>query len=395
MQNILIIGDGITALGIINGLKNKIKNEEIKVHLVSNNPETSVACKSKYIEDIFKISSKSNEFIDKIIKISEKFINKPILLIGGDDTALEKISKLHEKVSRHAIVTFPNWEKVQKVIHKEITNEIALDLRIPALETVKINNTKNLEKFIQNGSFDFPLFLKAKNSEKLLEKYKTKGIIVNSIQELQKAYEIYDEFFGEMLIQKYLSGNIDEIFAVLLVLDKNGRVIAASSNKKIRSARKFGSTTLSKSLYNIKIINDAIKLAKNIGYYGVLGVQFKFDPDDKKYKLLEINGRFSVSTPLAYECGQNIAENVVDIFSGKILEDYDYSQRQYKDGISLWFPIDDIKLIFEYKFLKNPIKYLKPILGSKVKAYPLSITDPKPMIFLLKDRLFKLKNVFK
>ncbi|WP_194439021.1 ATP-grasp domain-containing protein [Vibrio fluminensis] len=377
---VVIFGDNISAMGVIRGLREL----EVDIYIVSDSG-TGLAKYSRYVCDVFVLSPLLPDYAIKITEwIKSKFELKPILMVAGNDDALMLLSQEYDLLCTCAIPTFPEWSVVNSVINKEIVNSVASDIGVPVIKTTSIKSYSELEFFFDgNSDVVYPLFLKCSLSRQFVDKYGTKGVICNDKNEVINAYHEYDGFLGCLLIQDFLPGDIDEISAVLLVLNKESEVVSVASNNKIRAAIRYGSTTLSSSYWHQKMVGDAIKLAEKSNYVGFVGVQFKYDPRSDDYKFLEINGRFSVSVSLAQRCGINMSEMVYDIFTGGGYSKLKNVKRTHKDNILLWFPLSDVALIFQKRFYKSPLKYLSSLKGSGYIIEPFSIKDPQPLLFEL------------
>ena len=60
------------------------------------------------------------------------------------------------------------------------------------------------------------------------------------------------------------------------------------------------------------------KFLEKIGYTGFCEFDLKYDPDDKKFKVLEINPRQARSSYYLCACGYNLVEYLIDdLFLGK------------------------------------------------------------------------------
>lgn len=89
------------------------------------------------------------------------------------------------------------------------------------------------------------------------------------------------------------------------LLIENNRVIAKFQHKRIREIKPTGSGS---SFCESEEINDAmyknaVTLLRALNFEGVAMVEYKIDSRDNIPKLMEINGRFWGSLPLAIECG--------------------------------------------------------------------------------------------
>lgn len=372
---VIIFGDNITSFGVIRGLREL----GVEIYVVSDTG-AGLAKYSKYVKEVFTLHHSENDYVTRIIDwIHKTFLVNPVLMVAGNDDALMVLSKEHRRLSECSIPTFPPWDIVNTVINKEIVSQIASDLDVPVIKTQSITSKDELDEyFYSEPNINYPLFLKSSYSRQFMEKYKTKGVICYSEHEVKEAFVNYSGFLGALLIQDFLPGDIDQISAVLLVLNKNSKVISVVANDKIRSAVRYGSTTLSSSSWNQKMVDDAIKLAEKAGYVGFVGVQFKYDPRCDEYKFLEINGRFSVSVSLACRCGVNMPKIVYEEFSGRGLAKLPDLKKHYQDNILLWFPFSDVKILSQKRFYTKPLHYISSLKGSGYVIEPFAINDPFP-----------------
>ena len=76
---------------------------------------------------------------------------------------------------------------------------------------------------------------------------------------------------------------------------------------KVRQFPKdFGIGTICRSINRPQPIQKAVSYLQNIGYYGLAEPEFKLDPRDGQYKLIEINTRSVTQTLLANACGVHV-----------------------------------------------------------------------------------------
>tara|TARA_B100000902_G_scaffold169885_1_gene164430 strand:- start:740 stop:1966 length:1227 start_codon:yes stop_codon:yes gene_type:complete len=379
-NTIIIFGDSITAFGVIRGLR-KIQN--LKIYIVSNNNK-GIAASSKYVKEVLRLNSNNPKYVETFIEwVKDRFTNKPLVLIAGDDQALIHLSKAYERLIDYVVLSFPRWEIVNKVINKETTYLIAEELDIPSIDTVRISNFEELTDYLKKTNINFPVFLKSSDSAFMVKNFSTKGEICFSVDQIVSAYNRYDGFNKSLLIQDFIPGDIDEIYAVLLVLNREGKVVKATANKKIRSGTMFGTTSLSSSIWNEELIRRSITLAESIGYCGPMGVQFKFDPRNNEYKFLEVNGRFSVSVSLSQKCDANLPLIVFNEFMTQNRLERFRLEKTYKENILLWYPLNDLRLITQKRFFKNPFAYFYSLIGRGYIVEPFSFVDPKPLIKMI------------
>jgi D-aspartate ligase len=370
-NNIIIFGGSITCWGVLQGLK---KNN-LNIYVVSNNM-SSIGSSSKYVSKHYSLRSNETGYINKVKQIIDDVGGRPILLIAGDDHALEELSRNYTEIKSISIPTFPPWERLSCVVDKASLAKAAEEIGLKTIPTIAIKNETELQSWLKRDLIPYEngYFLKCQDSISFKNKYGTKGVICKTKQEILDSYRTYNGFLGGLLLQKYMVGEIDELLAVLMVLDKDSNVVEYNIQKKLRAGGgQFGSTSLSITQSNEKLLNEAQKLVKHLKCVGPVGVQFKFDDDDEEYKLMEINSRFSVGVSLAVGAGDNLPLGLILNINGKSFP------RNHKKiiGFYLWNPLTDLTFIFSKKIFNDFRNNLKILYMPKIVA-PLDYSDIKP-----------------
>ena len=126
---------------------------------------------------------------------------------------------------------------------------------------------------------------------------------VASLAELTDWHARIERRFGPSLVQEYIPSGGGE-FGASLLLDRDARVLARFSHRRLRSYPVAGGpSTLRESIHCPEIEDAAERLLRALGWYGVAMVEFRRDPRDGRYKLIEVNHRFWGSLQLAVVSG--------------------------------------------------------------------------------------------
>ena len=370
-NNIIIFGGSITCWGVIQGLK----NNNLNINVVSNSV-LSIGSSSKHVRKHYSLSSNEIDYTGKVKEIIHDVGGKPILVVAGDDHALEELSKNYDEIISISIPTFPPWKTLGNVVDKASLARAAEEIGLRVIPTIAINNEDELQSWVKNNAtlYKNGYFLKCQDSISFKNIYGTKGLICKTKQEILDSYKKYNGFLGRLLLQKYMVGEIDELVAVLLVLDRDSNVIDYNIQKKLRAGGgQFGSTSLSVTLSNDQLLNEAKKLVKHLKCVGPVGVQFKFDDDDQQYKLMEINSRFSVGVSLSVGAGDNLPLGLIQDINGERCS-CNYNK---KIGFYLWNPLTDLTFILSKKVFNNFRGNLSILHKPKI-VVPLDYSDLKP-----------------
>lgn len=87
-------------------------------------------------------------------------------------------------------------------------------------------------------------------------------------------------------------------------LCRSGEVLVAFQHERVHEPLSGGGSSYRKSVQlNPELLDATRRLMKAMDYTGVCMVEFRFNPDSRRWVLLEINGRFWGSLPLALAAG--------------------------------------------------------------------------------------------
>lgn len=390
----IIFGDHIAACGAISGLS----KYNIPIYMVSKTGK-GLSTKSRFVKKVLRLDPKDAGFIDKLnCWIKDNVGSEAVLIIAGDDDYLDILSKKHNELNGDIKTTFPEWEIVKLVREKRHTYRIAEELGIPVPCTYHVSSRADLEKLLNNdkNKLVFPLLMKPEDSALFLKQFGNKGIVCHNENELLVNYDKHDGFNGNLLLQDLIPGEESRLVSSLVTLNRESEPTGFLINHKKRSQGKFLSCTLVATTWSDQVLQYSLKLLKRIGYYGYAGTQFKLDPRDNRFKLMEINGRVTMSNSLALKCGVNLPYLMYqEALTGSlpVLKDF---RQTYHNNVIWWYPAGDVAAIFRNKEYLKPIAYVKSLIGNGYTIEPFNWRDPLPSIMsLIEPIFFVLKKIIR
>ncbi len=128
------------------------------------------------------------------------------------------------------------------------------------------------------------------------------------------------------------------------------------------------------------------ELLSAIGWQGPAMVEYRHDPASGRYKLMEINGRFWGSIPLAYHCGAHFAWEQVRIEA--LGQDTGPTAKPWRRCRARYAIPDAKHLVAVLRDGSLPIlrrigfglRFFADFLDPKVRYYVWSWRDPRPML---------------
>ena len=114
---------------------------------------------------------------------------------------------------------------------------------------------------------------------------------------------------SEYVIQEWVPGPDSEVYFHLAYYAGDGRELVHFTGRKIRQwPPLIGSTSVAEGAISEEVDNEARRLMQLVGYKGFGSVEFKLDPRDHRFKIMEPTvGRPNLQSEVATINGVNIA----------------------------------------------------------------------------------------
>jgi len=108
---------------------------------------------------------------------------------------------------------------------------------------------------------------------------------------------------SEFMVQELVPGDDTSLFGYLAFWDEESRERAWLTKQKLRQSSAFGDGAYQATVDAPEVAALARRLLSAIGYRGFVGVEFRRDPRDGVYKLMEINPRTVSGNQMAISAG--------------------------------------------------------------------------------------------
>ena len=187
---------------------------------------------------------------------------------------------------------------------KAKTFEFAMERGIPVPKTYFVGSMEEIEEI--SDTIEYPVVVKPRckttwvNGKAMMLKVTSKNYVTEKKDLVTISEDIFKKSGKMPLIQEYIHG---DGYGVEVLLN-HGEPRAIFMHKRLREYPiTGGASTLRKSVYNEKLKNIALDLMEGLKWHGVAMVEFKIDKKDGEPKLMEVNGRFWGSLPLAIASG--------------------------------------------------------------------------------------------
>lgn len=302
-KGVVIIGDHVQSLGIIRSLG----REKIPVYLL-NDKSLCIGRFSKFLKKFFLCPSfeDTDTLVQYLVSLADRENIRDWMLWPTNDASVYAVSTHKTNLEKYFKIATPSWDVVQYALNKKLTYSVAEKCHIPCPKTAY---PENLDAVISLGeTIVYPVILKPAVMHHYFKKARKKAIIVHNTEELIENYQSMRSVIdpSEIMVQEIIPGRPGFLYSFCSLFREGNvqaRCIAQRRRQKPMDCGK--GTTFAQSMDIPELEQYGSVLLKEIGYYGLSEVEFKKDPRDGRYKLLEINARTWLWHSLAIRCGVN------------------------------------------------------------------------------------------
>ena len=238
------------------------------------------------------------DFEGRLISLIQKI--QPDVLMAVHE--IEWIYPVKNKIEQLTNILVPTSEGFHAAYDNEKTHTVCSDLGIGCPKIV------SSEEAFANLSRK----LKKKDSLKYVVKPKkdiggAQGVsIVDDADGFIKAEKDANNLFGPTFTVEYIPGGPENMRTVNLLFDRDSRLVAAFTTKKIRQCpNQGGITALSISTREWDLVEMMLPFFQKFKWQGVAEAEIKIDERDQQPKLIEINPRFWSYIGFPAHCGIN------------------------------------------------------------------------------------------
>jgi predicted ATP-grasp superfamily ATP-dependent carboligase len=291
------------------------------------------------------------------------------ILFPMDDDTMEIVIKHYEELSKLCVIPVAPKENYEIAKDKGRTFELAIKSGVSCPDTISPSSVEELKRLL--SEIKFPAIIKPRISSG------SRGIrVVNTREELLNKYLEVHEKYSFPIIQDFIA--FGDKYSVNMLFDKQYNLKAAYVQKYLRTFPvKTGPSTLTESIEYPELLDMAVKIAKNIKWYGVMELEFIVDTETEKPYFMEINPRFWASVQGAIFAGVDFPWLLYKV---ALEEDFE-SVFTYKTGSRCrWLLPGDI---LHFLSNKNRFNMDPPFLGGKkygIKDDIASRDDPMPVL---------------
>jgi len=225
------------------------------------------------------------------------------MLVPASDEALAAVSRHKERLARAYVVACPDWKVTRRLVEKRETYALAAAAGVPTPRTIA---PATLEEALAGAAeIGYPLLVKPSQSHLFEARFGRKLVEVHDAAELTRHLSVVRRAGLDLVLQELVPGDDAEVVNYVAYA-WGGRSLVEFTARQLRKAPpRFGSPRVVVSERIEGVLEPGRRALRALGFEGFACTEFKRDPRDGRYKILDVNGRPNLSGLLAVRCGIN------------------------------------------------------------------------------------------
>ncbi|MGO8948449.1 MAG: ATP-grasp domain-containing protein [Ktedonobacterales bacterium] len=370
MPGVVVLGSDFKALGFIRSLG----RHGIPAIVVDSQPRS--AWFSRYVTRRFSWdgSMEGPKFAAFLLELGHECNLAGWMLVAAQDDAVGTVSQYRSALATIYHPTTPSWDVVRWAFDKRLTDQMAREVAVPYPGTWYPAEENDLDTL----DLHFPVIIKPAVSIRMQHSARLKALPAGNPEELHAQYRAAAKLVSpdEIMVQEIIpGGGASQVSVATLCLD--GKISQAMT---VRRRRQYpidyglGSSFV-ESVDLPELLDPAERLLGYMRASGMVEVEFKQDPRDGIYKLLDINIRPWGWHTLCIACGLDLPYiQYQQVLLGQLALPLTphYGTRWIRVATDVPAGIQELRA-----GITTPWKYLFSLLGHNTYSV-LDLRDPLP-----------------
>ena len=346
--------------------------------------EKGIGVRSRYCQgprgDTVGDESKLLAFLERV----GKTLPTKGVLISTADTHVLLMSRNRSMLSQYYEFVLPEASVVERLINKQSQYQHAASIGMPMPKTYILDDFHDINDVAD--TVEYPCIVKPVFSNPWARYRQSAGLkgwkklaTAESPTQLTRTYREMTKSGVILVVQELIGGGDDQIYALDAYLKRDSEPVAMFVRQKLRQwPANFGDGCHSISTRQHEVVELGLKLLESVNYAGLANIEFKKDPQDGRFKLMEINVRGSGHVGLALDSGVDLP---IIAYKDALREPVE-PVKSYREGV-IWTDLGQDFGSFLHYYRNKQLglwSWLRSVKKTDSHAY-FSWDDPLPAVY--------------
>ena len=347
-------------------------------------PAAPLASHSRYTNAVFAYPDPMVDgpaFVEAVRARAEAVVYDLIIPVTED--SVHPLARQRAVIEPLAPLAIAPDDALALVANKARTFELAASLGVPIPRSETFNDLEVLRSAA--AAFDYPVVAKPGRSVAAKGDDVTARLNVRYAHDAEQLIDLGKHVlpYAALIVQAYFQGD----GVGVEILADHGELVFAFQHRRLHEMPLTGggSSLRTSEPVSPELLEHSRKLIAALGWHGVAMVEFKVDNRTGACSLMEINGRFWGSLPLAIAAGADFPWLLLELYSGRRPDGV-----KSKDGVvcrklssDAWWYIEvlrrsDPEPLIQWPRRRDAVRDLMMVLSPKHHFDVQCLDDPRP-----------------
>lgn len=295
----------VVDVGWVNGLAaiRSLGRAGVRVLALDHRP-SALGFRSRYAQPVVCPDPFAEEdaFVDFVRTLGEPLAG-PTPVFPTHDAAVNALARRREELGDSFRYPFPRWETLAEIQSKRSQLERAQSVDVDVPRTSHPRSAG--EARAAADELGYPVLVKPSDPVGFKRRYGKQALRCESPAELEDAYARAEPF--EPMVQELVPGGDETLYTVGSYVATDGRPLGVFCGRKLRQTpRGIGTCRVGEAVWVQEAVDAALRLLRAFDFTGISQVEFKRDPRDGRFRLMEINPRLWQWHGLAAACAVDV-----------------------------------------------------------------------------------------
>ena len=224
-------------------------------------------------------------------------------LFATHDEPLNAIARGADRLGDRFLYPFPPWDVLARIQTKRGQLETADAAGVPIPRTAYPASADEARAAAEE--IGLPVLVKPSSTEGFKRRFGRQAFRCESPAEVERAYTDAEPYTP--MVQELIPGGDDELYTLGSYLSRDGEALGLFCGRKLRQTPPgVGTCRVGEARWVDAVVDSGLRLLRALGFHGLSQVEFKRDPRDGSYRLMEVNPRLFQWHGLAAACGVDL-----------------------------------------------------------------------------------------
>ena len=282
----VVIGGDYQGLGIVRSLGRH------KIPTVIVDDEKSIARASRFATAAVRVETLRDDqsTLDALTLARTRYGLDGWVLFPTRDETVAALSRHRAELSPFFRVPTPDWDCVRAAWDKRETYRLAEKLGVAAPRTWFPLDEAELDQVDVSG----PVIIKPAIKEHFFYATRAKAWRADTMADLRRHFRRAASIVnaGEVIVQELVPGDGHEQYSYCAFVKDGEAVASMTARRRRQHPSDFGRASTYVETVDLPALEaPSVRFLREIGYYGLVELEYKRDPRDGEFKLLDVNAR--------------------------------------------------------------------------------------------------------